>query len=149
MEFLLRFFNTGSKAAVTITTVVSILGAVWAVDNHYASAADVTRIETQLSSSNKKLEEKIAAVEQEGEIRTLQLRRESLRDRIEDLYIKQDTASLTNVESRQLDRYEAELRFIDELLADAKRKSLGLPPAGGAIQYPEVRTRSIPPSFGR
>jgi hypothetical protein len=67
-----------------ITGVVAVLGAVWAVDNHYASAADITQVqrsmEVQVQTVQRSLETQVRSLRQEradDEIFKLQMKKEA------------------------------------------------------------------------
>lgn len=116
-------------ASASIATVVAILGSIWAIDSHYASAADVNQIKAEVKSQLQELQV-------DTTLQTYQLRREMLRDKIEDLNLKEDSQKLTPYETRQRDRYVEEVRNVDSILNSAQRSKLGL------TQPPSVTSNS-------
>ena len=106
-------------AGITISGVAAILTSVWAIDNHYASAADISQFRSDVQSQ-------IVEIRRDTTVQTYQLRRESLRDKIEDLNLKEDSQALTPYEVRQRDRYIGEVNKIDNLLTDVERSNLGI-----------------------
>ena len=67
-----------------ITGAVALLGAVWAVDNHYASAADIDKVqrslESQVTTVQRSLETQVRSLRQEradDEIFKLQMKKQA------------------------------------------------------------------------
>lgn len=107
-------------SAGIIGAVAATLGSIWAIDSHYASASDITQFRNDVNGQ-------IQEVKIDTTLKTYALRREMLRDKVEDLNLKEDSQKLTPYETRQRERYVAEIRELDSYLTDAQRKQLGLP----------------------
>jgi hypothetical protein len=69
---------------VVVTSAVTLLGAVWAIDNHYASAADISQVqrnmEVQVQTVQRSLETQVRTLRQEradDEIFKLQMKKQA------------------------------------------------------------------------
>lgn len=120
MAIIDTFKESPLKAAgATISGIAAILGSIWALDNHYASAADITEFKTSVQAE-------IKQIKVDTSLQTYQLRREMLRDKVDDLNIKEDSGKLSPYEVRQRQRYVDEIGSIDGLLSDVERTKLGI-----------------------
>lgn len=109
-----------------ITGVVAVLGAVWAVDNHYASAADIEQVQrnvtVQVQTVQRSLETQVRSLRQEradDEIFKLQMKKESQNGKLS----PEDAAMLERFLRRSAETSK------EQRAADNAPK-LALPPAG-------------------
>lgn len=95
-----------ATASATITTVIAILGAFWAFDSHYATAADVQDVKQSFSKQ------------------VTQMRADDLDDKIFALQLKKNKqgGKLDPVDAAMLDRYTRQLEQAQDQL-----KSLEVP----------------------
>jgi hypothetical protein len=94
-----------ATASATISAVVAILGALWAFDSHYATAADLQDV-------------KQTFVKQ-----VTQMRADDLDDKIFALQLKQNkNGKLDPVDSAMLDRYTRQLQMIQDQLKTVPAK---------------------------
>lgn len=149
------FFKDHIKAISTsVGAGIAILTGIWQLDNHYASAADISQFKNEVESQ-------IKEVKIDSQTQLLQIRREGLRDKVEDMNLKEDSQKLTPYEIRQRERYVKEVNDIDEMLKDITRAKLGLtgkpekterrlmaaPPPDEAVKRSENKQPYIEPTF--
>lgn len=95
---------TLKTASSTIGAVVAILGAFWAIDNHYASASDVGQLQRSLESQVRALRSERA----EDELFKLDMKRQSQSGKL-----SPEDAALYQRYSRRLDQTEKEQTVTD------------------------------------
>lgn len=94
-------------ASSTIGAVVAILGAFWAIDNHYASASDVGQLQRSLESQVRSM--RIERVE--DELFKLDMKKQSQNGKL-----SPEDAALYQRYSRKLDQTETEQKAADSKL---------------------------------
>ncbi len=133
------FFKDHIKTISTsVGAGLAILTGIWQLDNHYASAADISDFKNEVQTQ-------IQEVKVDSQTQLLQIRREGLRDKVEDLNLKEDSQKLTPYEIRQRDRYVKEVNDIDEMLKDITRSKLGLVGKPNTSERKERLMMSPPP----
>ena len=95
MEYLKR--NPIVTAGAVISSIVTILAAFWAVDSHYATAADLQNVENSFASQ------------------MVRNRTEDLDDRIFELELKKSQlkGKLDPIDDAMLERYKRNLRKLE------------------------------------
>jgi hypothetical protein len=92
-------------AGATIAGIVSILGSIWGLDSHYASAADVDTLKGQFQSQ------------------VVQLRQERVEDELFALDIKKQSqhGKLSPIDTAMYDRYQRRVQQYQEELKTIKK----------------------------
>ncbi len=106
---VLSFLKTNpiASASAAISTIIAILGALWALDSHYASAAD---LESTKATFTKEL---------------IQLRADQLDDKIFELQLKQNKqkGTLSPEDGAMLERYKRKLDEVHTEMKEAQEKA--------------------------
>lgn len=95
---------TLKTASSTIAAIAAILGAFWAIDNHYASAGDVGQLQRSLESQVRALRSERA----EDELFKLDMKKQSQNGKL-----SPEDAALYQRYSRRLDQTEKEQTISD------------------------------------
>lgn len=98
-----------STAAGTVGALVVILGAGAAIDDRYAHAGDVRKIESALEIN------RLTA-----EVSVLEIRRSSLEDKVYDAAARGQTKRAAPAEQAILSRYSAELRDVSKQITEKR-----------------------------
>jgi hypothetical protein len=100
-----------STVATTVSGIVAILGSIWALDTHYASAQDIVDIKQNISETKQDFSKQI-----------LQMRREKYEDELFALDIKKarQKGKLSPDDAAVYERDNRRLQAIDDQLPKSK-----------------------------